>query len=68
MIAREAGRFAVGARFKISKLGALRCPDLAHETGTIVELSRRTSGVTVLLDGDARPTVLHCDYITLLSE
>lgn len=68
MIAQEAGRFAIGTRFKISPLGAVRCPDLADRTGTVVEFSPRTSGVTVLFDGAARPTVLHCDYITPLSE
>lgn len=64
MVAQNNGRLAVGTRFKISKLGALRCPDLANKTGTIIEVSLRTSGVTVLFDGCARPTCLHQDYLT----
>ena len=68
MIAHKADRFLVGTRFKMSELGSLRCPNLAHKVGSVVEVSLRTSGVTVLFDGAARPTVLHSDYITPLSE
>jgi hypothetical protein len=64
----EIDGIAVGTRFKISKLGAVRCPDLAGKTGTVVELSRHNTGVTVLFDGDRRPTCLHRDYITQVSE
>lgn len=59
----EKDRIAVGNRFKISKLGAIRCPELAGTAGIVVDVSHRTTGVTVLLDGAQRPTVLHKDYI-----
>lgn len=67
-IVHMADRFVVGTRFKMSELGSLRCPHLAHEVGSVVEVSLRTTGVTVLFDGAARPTVLHSEYITPLSE
>ncbi|WP_456620220.1 hypothetical protein [Bradyrhizobium sp. P5_C12] len=64
MLAQKSDRFVVGTRFKISKLGALRCPDLTNKTGTVIEVSLRTTGITVLFDGCARPTCLHQDYLT----
>ncbi|MCK1711461.1 MULTISPECIES: hypothetical protein [unclassified Bradyrhizobium] len=63
----ETDRIAVGTRFKISDLGAVRCPNLAHKIGIVVGLSRRTTGVTVLFDGDARPTCLYRGYISSTS-
>ncbi|MCP3466578.1 hypothetical protein [Bradyrhizobium sp. CCGUVB23] len=59
--------FVVGTRVKISQLGALQCPDLANKTGTVVEVSLRTTGITVLFDGGARPTCLHQDYLSPLA-
>jgi hypothetical protein len=59
----ETDRIAAGTRFKMSKLGAVRCPNLAGKTGTVVELSRYNTGITVLFDGGSRPTCLHRDYI-----
>lgn len=61
MLAHKCDRFVVGTRFKISKLGALRCPDLTNKTGTVIEVSLRTTGITVLFD---RSTCLHQDYLT----
>ena len=57
-------RTGIGSRFKMSKLGTARCPDLANQTGVVVAMSRRTTGITVLFDGARRPTVLHEDYIS----
>ena len=57
-------RIGIGARFKMSKLGAVRCQELANQTGVVVAMSGRTTGVTVLFDGARRPTVLHEDYIS----
>jgi hypothetical protein len=48
----------------MSNLGAARFPELAGKVGIVVELSHRTTGITVLFDSDRRPTVLHRDYIT----
>ena len=56
----------VGTRFKVSQLGAVRCPDLTNKTGTVVEVSLHTTGITVLLDGRARPTCLHRDFIEVI--
>lgn len=64
----EIGRIAVGTRFKISALGALRCPELAGKVGIVVGLGHHNSGITVLFDGTRRPTCLHADYISPLSE
>jgi hypothetical protein len=68
MIAPRSHRFVVGTRFKMSELGIIQFPDLAHKTGTVIEVSTRTTGLTVLFDGAARPTVLDQIYITLVSE
>ncbi|TYO66810.1 hypothetical protein FXV83_09575 [Bradyrhizobium hipponense] len=68
MIAQKTDRFVVGTRFKMSELGIIQFPDLAHKTGTVVEVSIRTSGLTVLFDGATRPTVLDRIYIALLTE
>lgn len=54
---------AVGARFKLNKLGKIRCRDLASKVGAVVAVSARTTGITVLFDGAQRPPVLHRDYI-----
>jgi hypothetical protein len=63
----ETDRIAVGTRFKISAFGAVRCPNLVYKIGTVVGLSRRTTGITVLFDGDARPTCLYRGYISSIS-
>jgi hypothetical protein len=57
-------RPVVGTRFKMSELGAARCPSLAGKTGIVVEVSHRTTGVAVLFDGAKRPTYLYRDFIT----
>ena len=61
---REIDKFIVGTRFKMSKLGVARCPELANLTGVVVEVSHSNTGVTVLFDGTKRPTCLHRDFIT----
>ena len=60
----ETDTIAVGRRFKMSNLGAVRCPTRADKFGIILAIGRRNTGVTVLFDGDGRPTVLHRDYIS----
>lgn len=67
MSAQQSDKLVVGSRFKMSELGILQFPELAHKTGTIVETSIRTPGVTVLFDGAVRPTVLDRSYISPLS-
>ncbi|MGY0576036.1 hypothetical protein ACTGJ9_037600 [Bradyrhizobium sp. RDM12] len=57
-------RIVVGARFKLSEVGKIRCPELANKVGIVVAISARTTGITVLFDGAERPTVLHRDYIS----
>jgi hypothetical protein len=64
----ETDRIVVGTRFKMIKVGAVRCPNLANKIGIVVGLSRRTTGITVLFDGDRRPTCLHMGYISSASE
>ncbi len=49
---RKTDGIAVGTRFKINELGAARCPKLADKIGIVVGLSRQTTGITVLFDGD----------------
>ena len=66
-MARETDGIAVGTRFKINELGAARCPKLADKIGIVVGLSGHTTGITVLFDGDRRPTCLHRGYISSTS-
>ena len=66
MMVQETDRIVVGTRFKMSALGADRCPELADQAGIVVDVSPRTTGVTVLFDGAKRPTVLHRDFISLV--
>ena len=60
---------AIGARFRMSALGAGRSPRLAKKEGTIVGVSRLNSSLRVLFDGSKSPISLHRDYIEqLISE
>lgn len=68
MIAQTTGALVVGIRFKMTELGIIQFPKLAHKTGTVVEIGIRTTGITVLFDGATRPTVLERNYITPLSQ
>jgi hypothetical protein len=63
----ETDGIVVGTRFKMSELGAERCPELAGQTGIVVDVSPRTTGVTVQFDGAKRPTCLHRDFISLIA-
>ena len=63
----ETTRLVAGTRFKMSELGAARCPELAGQTGIVVEISHYNTGVTVSFDGASRPTALHKDFITPIS-
>jgi hypothetical protein len=65
---RETDGIAVGTRFKISELGAVRCPNLADKIAIVVGLSRHNTGLTVLFDGDRTPTCLHRGYISSASK
>lgn len=68
MIAQTTDRLVVGMRFKMSEVGIIQFPKLAHKTGIVVEMGLRTTGITVLFDGATRPTVLDRNYITPLSQ
>jgi hypothetical protein len=58
-----ASPIVIGARFKMSVLGAARNPRLAGKEGTIVGSSRLNSSIRVLFDGRRTPMSLHRDYI-----
>lgn len=60
---RVSDQVPVGTRFEMSELGAARCPRLSEKVGTVIGSSRFNSGLTVLFDGNKRPTCLHRDYI-----
>ncbi|MHC2281369.1 hypothetical protein ACVME8_008012 [Bradyrhizobium diazoefficiens] len=68
MIYQNVDRIAVGMRFRMSKLGAVRCPELADRSGIVIDVSRRTTGLTVLFDGARRPTCLHRDFMSPISD
>jgi hypothetical protein len=54
---------AIGSRFKMSALGAARCPRLSSKEGIIVGGGRHNSSIRVLFDGSKSPISLHPDYI-----
>src|SRR5882672_4985393 len=54
---------AIGSRFKISALGAVRSPRLADKEGIIVGGGRHNSSIRVLFDGSKSRISLHRDYI-----
>ena len=54
---------AIGARFKMSALGAAHNPRLAKKEGTIVGTNRLNSSVRVLFDGRKSLVSLHRGYI-----
>ncbi len=54
---------AIGARFRMSALGAARNTRLADKEGTIVGTGRHNSSIRVLFDGRKTPMSLHRDYI-----
>jgi hypothetical protein len=56
----------IGARFRMSMLGAARSPRLAKKEGTIVGASRLNSSIRVLFDGSKSPISLHRDYVEQL--
>lgn len=53
----------LGTRFRMSKLGAARCPRLSQKQGIVIGGSRNPSSVLVQFDGNATPTSLHRDYL-----
>lgn len=57
-----------GDRVRLNELGASRSPKIRVRTGTVVALSSskwRSTSVSVLLDGNKRPTTIHHSYIEL---
>ena len=61
----EADEIAIGARFKMSELGTLRCPRLAGKVGTVVGRGIYRNSITVLFDGNRTTNSLHRTYIAL---
>lgn len=64
----DSHKIVIGTRFRMSELGAVRCPRLAEKVGTVVGTSRYNTGLTVLFDGNKSSTCLHRDYILPISE
>jgi hypothetical protein len=59
----------IGARFRMSALGAARSPRLARKEGTIVGGSRLNCSIRVLFDGSKSPISLYRGYVEqLISE
>jgi hypothetical protein len=55
--------FIEGQRFRLSELGAQRCPKFAVKVGTIVKVRTNSKSLTVKFDGNKQPTTLHRDCI-----
>ncbi|MBR1237867.1 hypothetical protein [Bradyrhizobium sp. AUGA SZCCT0182] len=64
---RDQIEIAIGDRFKMSTLGAARCPRLAAKGGVIVGGGQYPCTIRVIFDGCKSPTALHRDYIEPVS-
>ena len=53
----------VDTRFRMSELGAARCPRLAKRTGVVIGGSRNPRTIHVQFDGNATATALHQNYV-----
>lgn len=53
----------VGDRFRLSTLGAERCPGLAGKVGRVINRRPDSSIVIVRFDGNRNSTSLHREYI-----
>jgi hypothetical protein len=60
---REKVEITVGARVKMSPLGAARCPRLAGKEGVVVGGGRYPSTARIIFDGFKVPMSLHRDYV-----
>jgi len=55
--------FVAGQPFRLSKLGAERCPRLRNKVGVVVTVREGSVSVIVLFDGNRNTTTIHRDYI-----
>lgn len=55
--------FIEGQRFRLSELGAKRCPKFIVQVGAIVRIPKNSASITVRFDGNKQTTTLHRDYI-----
>jgi hypothetical protein len=53
----------LGSRFRLTQLGAERCPKLLGRTGAVVGFSHTNLSIRVLFDGTRTPRSLHRTYI-----
>jgi hypothetical protein len=53
----------IGARVKMSPVGAARCPRLAGKEGVVVGGGQYPSTIRIVFDGSKTPTSLHRDYV-----
>jgi len=61
----DAKMFVTGHRFRLSKLGAERCPRLRNKVGVIVKVRENSASIIVQFDGNRNTTPIHRDYIEL---
>jgi len=59
--------FRLGQRFKMSPLGAERCPRLAQKTGKISGFTNYKHSVVVVFDGNMTATSIHMKYIETIN-
>ena len=60
-----------GDRVRLNELGASRSPKIKVQAGTVVALSShksRSASLSILFDGNKRPTTLHRSYVELDEE
>lgn len=60
---RDKVEITIGARVKMSPLGAVRCPRLADREGMVVGGGQYPSTARIIFDGFKAPMSLHRDYV-----
>ncbi len=63
MLELEKKTLLIGHRFKLSALGAERCPRLAAKLGTVIGRMPNSAIVRVRFDGNRTTTSIHRAYI-----
>jgi hypothetical protein len=55
--------FIAGQRFRLSELGAQRCPKFIVKVGKIIRVRENSASVIVQFDGNKTTVTIHRDYI-----
>jgi len=55
--------FVAGQRFRLSELGAPRCPKFIVQVGRVIKVSKNSGAIVVQFDDHKTSVTIHRDYI-----